>query len=170
MAQAVASEHNLLQWVQALVPRIAWTGRHKGSMGRLAVVGGSRKYTGAPYFAGVSALRTGADLCSVLCVPGAATAIKSFHPDLMVDPILDADASCDSHERNEDTQADRCYEAIREEHLGRLSALICGPVGCLLSLCHHTSWSAHPSPVHLPGHTGCLPWATTETAFVVVLL
>lgn len=31
---------------------------HKGELGRIAVVGGSKEYTGAPYFAAMSAMKT----------------------------------------------------------------------------------------------------------------
>jgi len=57
---------------------------HKGSSGRIAVVGGSKLYTGAPYYAAMGALRTGAELCSVFTVPEASQAIKSYSPELMV--------------------------------------------------------------------------------------
>ena len=60
----------------------------KGGAGRVFVVGGSAEYSGAPYFAGMSALRSGADLTWVLCAPGAATAIKTLAPDLIVVPTL----------------------------------------------------------------------------------
>lgn len=31
--------------------------RHKGQAGRIGIIGGSLEYTGAPYFAGISALK-----------------------------------------------------------------------------------------------------------------
>lgn len=62
---------------------------HKGQCGRIGVVGGSREYTGAPYFSGMTALRLGADLAHVFCTEGASTAIKCYSPDLIVHPILD---------------------------------------------------------------------------------
>lgn len=31
--------------------------RHKGQAGRIGIIGGSLEYTGAPYYAGISALR-----------------------------------------------------------------------------------------------------------------
>ena len=61
---------------------------HKGQVGRICVVGGCEDYTGAPYFAGISALRLGADLVHVICPPCAAIPIKCYSPDLMVLPIL----------------------------------------------------------------------------------
>jgi hydroxyethylthiazole kinase-like uncharacterized protein yjeF len=62
--------------------------RHKGEMGRLGIVGGCAQYHGAPYYAGMSSLRAGADLVSVFCTPSAAVAIKSLTPELMVNPLL----------------------------------------------------------------------------------
>ena len=61
---------------------------HKGQAGRIGIIGGSEQYTGAPYFAAISALRTGADLAWVICDPSAATPIKSYSPDIIVCPWL----------------------------------------------------------------------------------
>lgn len=63
---------------------------HKGSSGRIAVVGGSFEYCGAPYYAGLSALRVGADLSYIFCTSAAAIPIKSYSPELMVLPCLDS--------------------------------------------------------------------------------
>lgn len=57
---------------------------HKGSSGRVGVLGGSARYTGAPYYAAMAALRTGADLAFVFCAEEAAIPIKSYSPELMV--------------------------------------------------------------------------------------
>lgn len=62
---------------------------HKGQAGRIGVVGGSFEYTGAPYFAAISALKFGADLVHVFCSRDAAIPIKSYSPELMVHPVLD---------------------------------------------------------------------------------
>ncbi|KAJ3287914.1 hypothetical protein HDU79_005344 [Rhizoclosmatium sp. JEL0117] len=62
----------------------------KGQSGRILVVGGSEEYTGAPYYAGIAALRTGADICHIVCHPSASLAIKSYSPELIVHPLLDA--------------------------------------------------------------------------------
>ena len=61
---------------------------HKGSSGRICVVGGSEDYTGAPYLAAMASVRAGADLAYVLCPPEAAIPIKSYSPDLVVRPIF----------------------------------------------------------------------------------
>lgn len=63
---------------------------HKGESGRIGVVGGSLEYTGAPYFAAISALRAGCDLVHVFCRKEAAPVIKSYSPELIVHPLLDA--------------------------------------------------------------------------------
>lgn len=65
---------------------------HKGQLGRIGVVGGSIEFTGAPYFAAISALKLGADIVHVFCCRDAAIPIKSYSPELMVHPVLD-DAS-----------------------------------------------------------------------------
>ncbi|CAG0887803.1 unnamed protein product [Cyprideis torosa] len=61
---------------------------HKGQSGRVAVIGGSAEYTGAPYFSGMTAMRTGADLAHIFCDASAASVIKSYSPDVIVHPYL----------------------------------------------------------------------------------
>eukprot|EP00474_Spongospora_subterranea_P000499 CRZ00957.1 hypothetical protein [Spongospora subterranea] len=67
------------------VPVLQDTG-YKGSSGKVAVVGGSIEYTGAPYFSAKSALRAGADLAIICCHRDASSAIKSYSPDIIVRP------------------------------------------------------------------------------------
>ncbi|XP_037963756.2 ATP-dependent (S)-NAD(P)H-hydrate dehydratase-like [Plutella xylostella] len=69
-----------------VVPKLE--GLHKGDAGKIVVVGGSSEYTGAPYFAAISALKAGADLVYVLTTASAAPVIKSYSPDLIVHPTL----------------------------------------------------------------------------------
>ena len=71
--------------VQRLVPPLSFDSR-KGQNGRIGVLGGSYEYTGAPYYAAQSALQAGADLAYVFCADGAAPAIKSYSPELIVLP------------------------------------------------------------------------------------
>lgn len=73
--------------------------RHKGQAGKIAVIGGCREYTGAPYFAAISALKVGADLSHVFCTKDAATVIKSYSPELIVHPILEESYSVRVDER-----------------------------------------------------------------------
>ncbi|CAD6992765.1 ATP-dependent (S)-NAD(P)H-hydrate dehydratase [Ceratitis capitata] len=79
-----------------VIPKLNATGssgkqRHKGQAGRIGVIGGSLEYTGAPYFSAISAMRVGADLAHVFCQRDAAVVIKSYSPELIVHPLLDAE-------------------------------------------------------------------------------
>ena len=69
--------------IKLAVPPLLSSG-HKGSMGRIGVIGGSKDYTGAPYYAAISALKVGADLSWVFCSELASTPIKCYSPELMV--------------------------------------------------------------------------------------
>lgn len=60
------NESSLLTLSKELVPPLS-KGRHKGQAGRIGVFGGSLEYTGAPYFAAISALKVGADIVHVFC-------------------------------------------------------------------------------------------------------
>lgn len=90
----MSSVHNkmedscMLKSVKACIPPLDLSS-HKGQAGRIGVIGGSLEYTGAPYFAGISALRVGADLSHIFCTKDSATVIKSYSPELIVHPLLD---------------------------------------------------------------------------------
>ena len=60
---------------------------HKGSNGRIVIIGGSEKYCGAPYYAATAALRVGVDLVTVLCAQEASIPIKCYSPELIVQGI-----------------------------------------------------------------------------------
>lgn len=70
-----------------LIPKLN-SDLHKGQSGRVGIVGGSREYTGAPFFSAISSLRTGADISYVLSTEDASQIIKSFSPNMIVLPIL----------------------------------------------------------------------------------
>ena len=76
---------------------------HKGSMGRVGVIGGSKDYSGAPYYAAVSALKFGADLSWVFCSQMASTPIKSYSPELMVTPFYDDNTMCSTTSTSHDS-------------------------------------------------------------------
>ncbi|KAJ6515034.1 Ribokinase-like protein [Mycena vitilis] len=104
----------ILTQVKQLIPPLDGS-LHKGQSGRVGVLGGALDYTGAPFFAAISALRFGADLSHVICSPTAAGAIKTYSPDLIVHPIL---------------REDRSPEQVRPELkslLSRLHVLVIGP-------------------------------------------
>ncbi|RZF41852.1 hypothetical protein LSTR_LSTR005314 [Laodelphax striatellus] len=81
-------EKDLIKTAKCLLPELEFK-NHKGSCGRIGVFGGSIEFTGAPYYAGYSALRTGVDLVYIFCASAAAQAIKTYSPELMVLPYLD---------------------------------------------------------------------------------
>ena len=49
---------NVSRLESRIIPKMTFQ-LHKGEMGRIGVVGGCELYTGAPYFAAISALRAG---------------------------------------------------------------------------------------------------------------
>lgn len=52
---------------------------HKGSHGRIAILGGSNKYTGAPYYAAQAALNCGVDLGTVFCAEEVSRMLVSYY-------------------------------------------------------------------------------------------
>ncbi|XP_010878690.2 ATP-dependent (S)-NAD(P)H-hydrate dehydratase isoform X1 [Esox lucius] len=101
---------DILPLVKSIVPPLL-SKKHKGQDGRIGIIGGCQEYTGAPYFAAISALKVGADLSHVFCTKDAATVIKSYSPELIVHPVLDSP---------------NAVEEI-EKWLPRLHSLVVGP-------------------------------------------
>ncbi|XP_002962734.2 ATP-dependent (S)-NAD(P)H-hydrate dehydratase [Selaginella moellendorffii] len=98
--------------------------KHKGQAGKIAVIGGCREYTGAPYFSAISALKMGADLSHVFCTNGAATVIKSYSPELIVHPIF-----VESHELADESQESQ--QATKNKTLSEIDRWISG-FSCLV--------------------------------------
>ncbi|OJJ01238.1 hypothetical protein ASPVEDRAFT_130901 [Aspergillus versicolor CBS 583.65] len=96
---------------------------HKGQQGRIAVIGGSLDYTGAPYFSAMASARLGCDMSHVICESSAATVIKSYSPNLMVHPIL---PSSNSVKDPNSIDAPSLASPIISM-LSRLHALVIGP-------------------------------------------
>lgn len=80
---------NWSKMVERAIPPLTPLG-HKGSSGRVAIVGGSARYTGAPYYASMAALKVGSDLATVFCASEASIPIKCYSPELMVSPVYEA--------------------------------------------------------------------------------
>lgn len=97
---------------------------HKGQLGRVAVIGGSADYTGAPYFSAMASARLGCDLSYVFCEPSAAPTIKSYSPNLMVSPILRSKASLT--QSNQHASGEELARPILDM-LPRLHVLVIGP-------------------------------------------
>ena len=120
--------------MNAMEPHAAWLlvrdsiipafgDNRKGSHGRVVIIGGSFEYSGAPYYAGISALKTGADLAIVLCARSAGSAIKAYSPELIVHAILPSksDLGVDAHAVDEaiNAQLQRADSVVIGPGLGR---------------------------------------------------
>ncbi|KAJ9087684.1 hypothetical protein DSO57_1030720 [Entomophthora muscae] len=112
------NEYSTIAEIKKLIPPMLKS-FHKGQNGRVAVIGGSLEYTGAPYFSAMSSLRAGADLAHVICEPSAAAVIKTYSPDLIVHPLL----------RTEGCKEFSSQEIVSkiDELLPRFHSLIIGP-------------------------------------------
>ena len=121
--------------LRLLVPELDCSRYHKGQAGKIGVVGGCSEYTGAPYFAAMSALRMGADLAHVFCAEGAGQVIKSYSPELIVHPYLregvkDVTVTVDGEEVHAVTyDEDAVFEAMEKvtPWLHRMDAIVVGP-------------------------------------------
>jgi ATP-dependent NAD(P)H-hydrate dehydratase len=128
---------SLLDSLRKIIPPLDGS-LHKGQSGRVGVIGGAqeyvptfppsyirilnvrpRSYTGAPFFAAITALRMGADLSHVICAPSAANAIKSYAPDLIVHPIL--------HPPSSGSLSPDQVKSELSSLLSRLHVLVIGP-------------------------------------------
>jgi len=101
-----------------LVPPLT-SSAYKGQAGKVGVVGGCAEYTGAPFYAALSALKLGADLSHVFCDEQAAVPIKSYSPELIVHGCLR------SGEEGAEAQQRQAEEVCK--WFPALSALVVGP-------------------------------------------
>ncbi|XP_061347890.1 ATP-dependent (S)-NAD(P)H-hydrate dehydratase-like isoform X1 [Gastrolobium bilobum] len=128
----------------ALDPR-----RHKGQAGKIAVIGGCREYTGAPYFAAISALKIGADLSHVFCTKDAAPVIKSYSPELIVHPVLEE--SYGVREEDKKIISSKVLAEV-DKWIGRFDCLVIGPglgrdpflLDCVSEIMKHARQSSIP--------------------------
>lgn len=119
MPRIIAEAKSILQlvvpWSTKLSTQLGvYKTNYKGSRGRIGIVGGARDYAGAPYFASIASMRLGCDLAYVICSQAASPVIKSYSPDLIVNPLLDC-------------QDDQVFEKEMDCLLSRLHALVVGP-------------------------------------------
>ncbi|XP_045802690.1 ATP-dependent (S)-NAD(P)H-hydrate dehydratase-like [Trifolium pratense] len=91
--------------------------------GKIAVIGGCREYTGAPYFAAISALKIGADLSHVFCTKDAAPVIKSYSPELIVQVL---EESYSVREEDKKIIASKVLAEV-DKWLERFDCLVIGP-------------------------------------------
>lgn len=118
-----ALEADAINIIRRITPSMDLS-RHKGQAGKIAVIGGCREYTGAPYFAAISALKIGADLSHVFCTKDAGPIIKSYSPELIVHPVLE-----ESYSVREEDKAFTADKVIAEvsKWLERFDCLVIGP-------------------------------------------
>ncbi|KAM4059643.1 carbohydrate kinase domain-containing protein [Hirsutella rhossiliensis] len=101
---------------------------HKGQLGRIAVIGGSEDYTGAPYFSAMASARLGCDMSHVICTPQAGAVIKTYSPNLMVHPLMRQSPSSSSSAQDPNHDGDAEHDAARIiDMLPRLHVLVVGP-------------------------------------------
>ena len=81
------TNQKLLQRLLAVFPHLK-SHDMKGQNGRVAVVGGSFEFTGAPYYSAISALKVGGDLSHIFCSKFSSPAIKSYSPEIITHPVF----------------------------------------------------------------------------------
>ncbi|KAM0752140.1 hypothetical protein T439DRAFT_201817 [Meredithblackwellia eburnea MCA 4105] len=110
----MSNHYQVIQQIKKIIPPLSHA-LHKGQAGRIGILGGSKDYSGAPYFSSMATLRLGADLAHVICEPSAGNVIKTYSPDLIVHTDLSEDAS--------PAQVKETLSAL----LPRLHVLVIGP-------------------------------------------
>ncbi|XP_047977508.1 ATP-dependent (S)-NAD(P)H-hydrate dehydratase [Salvia hispanica] len=123
MQSCPSMEVDTVSILKSITPSLQ-SSKHKGQAGKIAVIGGCREYTGAPYFSAISALKIGADLSHVFCTKDAALVIKGYSPELIVHPILEESYSV----RDEDKKSisDKVIEEV-DKWMERFDCLVIGP-------------------------------------------
>ncbi|ODA81848.1 hypothetical protein RJ55_00353 [Drechmeria coniospora] len=99
---------------------------HKGQLGRVAVIGGSEDYTGAPYFSAMASARLGCDMSHIICTPAAGAVIKTYSPNLMVHPLMRQSSPSQMDTGTPDTDPGHISAKIIEM-LPRFHVLVVGP-------------------------------------------
>ena len=120
----------VLRSMHEAIPRLDAT-KHKGQCGKIAVVGGCEEYTGAPFFAAMTALYAGADLSHVFCGKSASGVIKGYSPDLIVHPYLPDDEgnAYGGHaveEKEIESVSSHCADRVKE-WIPKFDCLVVGP-------------------------------------------
>lgn len=101
-----------------MIPPLS-SSKHKGQAGRIGIVGGSRDYTGAPFFASMASMRFGCDLSYTVCTPEAGSVIKTYSPDLIVNRLLDPEKPWDEVESGVEALFERFHAVVIGPGLGR---------------------------------------------------
>lgn len=124
------SRYTIGDVVSKVIPPLI-TSSHKGSSGRIGILGGSLRYTGAPYYAAISSLRSGAELVYIFCADEAIIPIQCYSPELIVTGVYNAckfDRFKDKNDRKKNKR--KLVEDMVEKvqlYLDHLHVLIIGP-------------------------------------------
>ncbi|GAX12036.1 hypothetical protein FisN_8Lh136 [Fistulifera solaris] len=105
---------------------------HKGSSGRVGILGGNARYTGAPYYVAMACLKAGADLAYVLTAQEAALPIKCYSPELMVEAVYVA-SEFDDAKNNQ--QIEELSDAMAQKVIPSMERLHCLVIGPGLGRC-----------------------------------
>jgi len=89
----------LLNRLKSIFPLMTHTHK-KGDNGRIAVIGGSFEFTGAPFYSAISSLKVGGDLAHIFCSKSSSPSIKSYSPEIIVHPVFvsDEEVTCSRQE------------------------------------------------------------------------
>ncbi len=104
---------------------------HKGSSGRIGILGGNARYTGAPFYVAMACLKAGADLAYVLTAQEAALPIKCYSPELMVEAVYMAAEFDDA----DTTQMEQLSDAMAQKVIPSMERLHCLVIGPGLGRC-----------------------------------
>jgi ATP-dependent NAD(P)H-hydrate dehydratase len=105
---------------------------HKGQAGRIGVLGGSVDYAGAPFYAGMAALRVGAELLYLLTAEEATGPIKSYSPELMVSSVYNSARMTESGLSNATTVVtDEEQAAVRALATAEIDSMVAKVVALL---------------------------------------
>lgn len=75
--------------MKTIFPKVLYNS-YKGQNGRMCIIGGSLNYTSSPFYSAISQLKGGADLAHIICTKQAAIPIKSYSPEIIVHPYINA--------------------------------------------------------------------------------
>lgn len=81
------SSKELIRSLKGVFP-VLTSKAHKGQNGRVAIIGGSFEFTGAPFYSAISSVKAGGDLAHIFCSKLSSHAIKSYSPEAIVHPVF----------------------------------------------------------------------------------
>lgn len=137
---AVPLELMTSRWARAALPARP-EGANKGTFGRVLVVGGSRRYVGAPRLAAVGAYRAGAGLVTVACPAGIQSTLAAGIPEATWLPQAEGD---------DGGLAETAALALRGEWPG-FEAAVLGPGTGNTEATHALVWAILPDLSELAG-------------------